>query len=1617
MTGGDAAQGGFEFQNKVAAYFAAHILAGSRVPFLELPDGVLLTRIELETTTAVDDILLLTSAGGLCFINVKRGVVPSGEYKSPIGSVLDQFVRQYLLSEQAQGTAQWDRPLNENTDRLVLVSGGQRSAVFCAAATKVLTRIRNSKTISSDHAQTQPEVSAYKTIISLLKEAWLKHTGREPDESNFVKFLSLIRVRHVDFDTDDSAQGVLSRELEDPSDAAMAWARLEANAKELSRKRSGMDSSSLRNDLQNHGVRLKNHPQYQADIETLKAHTAQTLRDLRHYSEIRIPGDAGDLHYIIPRDATRIIAEAAITQSFLLIGPPGGGKSGALYGAATALEKTNPVVVLAVDQHQIATPTELSTNLGLNHSLVDVLKNWQGARPGIIFIDALDASRGGPADKVFQLLIRRILSDVKNWHVVATIRSFDLRFGIAYRDLFRGEITGYDDLKSDEFPQVQHLEIPELKDSELNEIWSVSPRMSLAYKGAPAALQELLRQPFNLYLLGSILLANQGELGLSGIKTQIDLLGRYWSYRVIGSDYKSTLREAELEKIASAMIGQQTLSLRHQDLQLDADALYSLQTEGVLRPEGASGDLVRAIAFSHHVLFDYSVARLVFRAGEAKDLAQRLSQSHDSALMLAPAAIMALRMLWQKGTVDRRADFWEKAYQITSAADAGSFSKMLPARIAAELVRSISDYEIELEVLKDGSNKNHEAAKFINRHCLGALAVGIVPASNLVGPTAAEWTEVVRKISAMPSDQVVWSIKPITAKLNELLGQLTDKQRQDLSTIGRALLDRFVAKEHWDEGIISVALPAISRTAEFAPAESAAKLELLLTRQRLDKWGHQSLFTLSQESQQLGQKIPDFLMTLYAVVFGSSLPSRDEKRNMSGSRILSLVTNKRQDWELVQHTLANKFDRFVESAPIIATQALIQTIAFLSEARGSEEKLEEFEFLGVQSKYRRDYSSLWARRSNTYGRELLDGFGKAVGRLIEAGNVAVFKDVALKIAIENQNAGVWAALLRIGAQHPDVSAFLSPLLTVRSIIAGLDTRQPAGIFIEKIYPTLSEEDQRNIEAAILSCSTEDQRVLLNCIPRESKLGQQAARRRGELESRGGLAANRPPISVESGWVQGDEDWWLREGNVDLSDPANATINDLIKSLKNGTRPANDGEKRAYYEELWPEVLKLNQLIERAGTPDRLRQQGKDIVVEKCDEAALTCTSADEIAKFQGLREIVLDVLNSPEWDGEEANFDSRGVPSWSRPAPKVVAAEAVVALARAVDAPDEELRNHIRGLIRDISPINRFQVLARVNMLYSADPALMREICEYCFENEKQRGILSFFLNAFAQVIPLWPEWAAEKIVSLGREPVVPRDNSRDEMVEPLTHIALRLWIAHNQEAARGIVFDWISNPVERADELISLLHQLREAICQGEEEVFDKKVRVIAHEVFGGIIRSCASRFSEVSSLEGLSEDQRKDAETLLRVLDVAGTELYFGSGAYSDKSENGRIHLSADKRARFISQYDGVLRELASVGYPSITHHLLEVVESYISTDPGRAFSLFTAILGIGTKNGYQFESLGADLAVKIIRRFLADHKAVLTDSEQNRASLIGVLDAFVDAGWPEASRLVYQLPEMLR
>src|SRR5262249_52330624 len=138
----------------------------------------------------------------------------------------------------------------------------------------------------------------------------------------------------------------------------------------------------------------------------------------------------------ISRPSTVALARGAEDGSLLVIGEPGAGKSAALHDFVEGLRASGrDVIFLAVDHLDVENFGDLRQTLALEHELVEVLNHWPGTEPGFLVIDALDAARGDATQKLFRDLITLVARPRTRWHVIVSIRKFDLRYSHRLQEL------------------------------------------------------------------------------------------------------------------------------------------------------------------------------------------------------------------------------------------------------------------------------------------------------------------------------------------------------------------------------------------------------------------------------------------------------------------------------------------------------------------------------------------------------------------------------------------------------------------------------------------------------------------------------------------------------------------------------------------------------------------------------------------------------------------------------------------------------------------------------------------------------------------------------------------------------------------------------------------------------------------------------------------------------------------------------------------------------------------------------------------------------------------------------------------------------------------------------
>jgi hypothetical protein len=400
-----------------------------------------------------------------------------------------------------------------------------------------------------------------------------------------------------------------------------------------------------------------------------------------------------------------------------------------------------------------------------------------------------------------------------------------------------------------------------------------------------------------------------------------------------------------------------------------------------------------------------------------------------------------------------------------------------------------------------------------------------------------------------------------------------------------------------------------------------------------------------------------------------------------------------------------------------------------------------------------------------------------------------------------------------------------------------------------------------------------------------------------------------------------------------------------------------------------------------------------------------------------------DPVHNPEYD---VHFDKN--PSWGSPAVRIETAQGILLLARHTTCATPEVLQAIEHLSIDPVPAVRYQIAIRLNVLYQTAPELMWRIIERLCHEESSRGVLQGLLSG-----PLGRLAGAhlEQVASLVKEIFdrVQGGEGANEVRKFCIDIFTGLYLWRDHDMCRNIVLGLVTEPVTSPDDTRNVLSHLRGPLTHGPVAPPDPQQDTIRQRAIDLVTRCLHAAKDSLHHIDtayanvpfnNWPEIEQKNARSLTQLIDYIGSEIYFASGAYGAErhgSTNDQRPFTPEEKVRFYHEASHILDELADVGLPSLAHHLLETLEAFIPSDPEGVFLRIGRVIRSGQKGGYQYESLAADLMVRLVEQYLAEYRAILRENEECRRTLLEVLDIFVQAGWPSARRLTYRLEEIFR
>lgn len=1144
--GGARAAGGVANQARVTAWLASLIVAHQPAPWFV--GQVDLVAVGGETGLAVDDVGAVTDRDGLVVIQAKGRLVLSTQRTSAFADAVQQVVQQFL-----SGVPDGDRtrPVDEGMDRLVIAGDGRSSRPIKELGA-VCARLRTMPLAMplSSAATNEVQARGLEILLSQVRAAWVASTSTEPADEDVRALLRVLVVDVLDLDEGGTDRAValahLRSVLLDPVQDVLAWTGLTELGRALAEGRAWRRRSEIAAELSGLGAPVGPARRHAADVRTLRLFSEANLAALFVHSGLSTA--AG--HVRCERRAIQDLAD--VDGSFVLVGEPGCGKSAVIYELGSRLASAEDVVVLGVENLPDSS-ADARIELGLTAGLVETLQGWSGPGRATLILDGLDATRGEGTTWLARLC--ESLSGTR-WRVIASIRRFDLRHSLGWRKVFAGDaILPGTNNQAHDLQGVRHYLLGDLSDHDLAELATASPAIARLLDGASTQLLELVKNPFNLSLAVELLEAGASVSSLAATRDQLQLLQRYWRLRVIDAPVGPS-RVRVLSAITSAMLASRLLRA---DAAVVPDALIDV-TDGLLHdgvlhesasPLLAHGEAV--LVFSHHILFDFAVAAVVFTSGGASRLTACLQDDPDLSVIARPSVDVHLADLWHAdpahsvfATVVR--DLVRGDHAVVGVA---------AARTAAENVHDRTDLEWIAEEFHSGSTV---ARVFMGWLC-GVMDAAYPTLAGRLRDRLEVWAELLdamgqaieREFDAATGQallRVLFVLNKLEALAPAAAGAIV-RARSVVRLMEVCLQAR--ADRAWLARRVSQLLPG-AVTVDAAHARTVLKA---IDSASLAAFGPEVLRHLVEGIGLIAASDPDAATEVLSTVWAWEEDSDETTYITQG--VLSLTSTKRQDVDNIRWLSGQKFPAFIAQAGLLRAIKVVGSVLRADSERYPDMTPDHIGAFGAEGKLLPVAHGLKYGPGHGAASTIVDAFVTALAAdpVSEAEVVAVVYEVVKHVS----HPEFWRRLLLAACDVPVWRMPLAAALSSGALLRNFETRAAAGRLMGELSKTLGPVDHARLleepirrAAALFPPDADESREravdqLLGCLDVARVQDPEFRLRLSNV-----LAVGDPPALPEPGRVEGFwepselRDALGRELDDGLSGSARSALEDLYTAL-------------------------------------------------------------------------------------------------------------------------------------------------------------------------------------------------------------------------------------------------------------------------------------------------------------------------------------------------------------------------------------------------------------------------------------------------------------------------------------
>lgn len=474
-------------------------------------------------------------------------------------------------------------------------------------------------------------------------------------------------------------------------------------------------------------------------------------------------------------------------------------------------------------------------------------------------------------------------------------------------------------------------------------------------------------------------------------------------------------------------------------------------------------------------------------------------------------------------------------------------------------------------------------------------------------------------------------------------------------------------------------------------------------------------------------------------------------------------------------------------------------------------------------------------------------------------------------------ASFWIALAKRCAEDPKTGVERFPeLLEALPLLSVPETAAELARVLESSAPHLTREQIHRVRSAIDGVRDDKIAAAFASLLPEEVLSDRLSGLRAEYPTARADLGRRvaPPQVTVSAF---DDKAWLRMEGAEPDSAENRLLVETSQPLEQfASRYLNEAPDLKTALSVVPKIHQAMETLKGSASHEAVQRQLADWMTGAAD-AVLRCEGVpDDVGR--ALWPVIASAVEHPFPPAGVAGFSGGG---WSRPAPRIVGASAIMSFALRTGV-DPQVRERIWRLAQDPVEAVRYQIYVRCNALFNVAPDLMWELLEQWVAREQ--GTLQFLVGPLARVLRSNTKRAAKLLAALWERDDLEKAQEIRTEVAPLA--ALLAEEFREPDAVK--VLDRIFREARVAPRTIDRI--LADMRLGGVWASDDPAIRAR----YVGFLRRAIARAQELLSSKSDSE----------RLAGLALADDAVSQSVFLLEDTNGRLRVSEEQASRFFDE-----------------------------------------------------------------------------------------------------------------